>query len=102
MSKKITKENIALEDIRKLKCKKEQLNLLKEKLEYWNQKSLEIQSKFDFIIPNYIIGEIIEKEKSKDYLNLYYLINCAIINGRISESNGKKLKQLYSIKQSYL
>ena len=27
--------------------------------------------------------------------NLHYLVNCAVVNGRISESNGKIIKQIY-------
>ena len=55
-----------------------------------------IQSKFDFIIPDYLIDEIIESNRSKFYVNLRHLINCAIINGRISKENGTILKMFYS------
>ena len=72
-----------------------ELNTLQHKISEWNEKSLKIQSQFDFVLPNYIIDEIIENEVKKDYLNLHYLINCAVINGRITEKNGKLLKKIY-------
>ena len=45
---------------------------LKKQIELWNKKATFIQSQFDFIIPNYIIDEIIRKENSKNYSNLHY------------------------------
>ena len=86
------------EKIKDLEIKRVELNILKDEILEWNKKSMQIQSNFDFPLPQYLINEIIEKEKSKDYFNLYYLINCAVINGRISENNGKKIKQLYVMK----
>ena len=84
--------------IKDLEIKHIELNILKNEILEWNKKSWQIQSNFDFPLPQYLINEIIETEKSKDYFNLYYLINCAVINGRISEGNGKKIKQLYILK----
>ena len=86
------------EKIKDLEIKRIELNILKDEILEWNKKSMQIQSNFDFPLPQYLINEIIEKEKSKDYFNLYYLINCAVINGKISENNGKKIKQLYVMK----
>lgn len=77
------------------KVRKADFDKLHEDFLEWNQKAKEIQSKFDFILPNYIIDEIIENEQKKTYFNLYCLINCAVINGTISESNKKILKQIY-------
>ena len=81
--------------ITEIEYKQKELTELKRKIIDWKKKASIIQSNFDFILPNYIIDEIIENERNKDYLNLYYLINCAIINGRLSEENGKVLKQAY-------
>lgn len=86
------------EKINEIEFKRTELNLLQDEISEWNKKSSKIQSDFDFTLPQYLINEIIENEKSKDYFNLYYLINCAIINGRLSEENGKELKQEYLLK----
>lgn len=86
------------EKINEIELKRAKLNLLQDEISEWNKKSSKIQSNFDFTLPQYLINEIIENEKSKDYFNLYYLVNCAVINGRISENNGKKIKQLYVMK----
>lgn len=61
----------------------------------WQQKASEIQSRFDFVIPNYILDEIIEHENSNYKDNLYYLINCAVMNNRITIENAKKIREVY-------
>lgn len=86
--------------ITEIEYKQKELTKLKSRIIDWKKKASIIQSNFDFILPNYIIDEIIENERNKDYLNLYYLINCAIINGRLSEENGKVLKQEYLLTKS--
>ncbi|MEI3395874.1 MAG: hypothetical protein V8R82_09395 [Clostridia bacterium] len=68
---------------------------LKKQIELWNKKATFIQSQFDFIIPNYIIDEIISNEYSKNYSNLHYLINAAVVNKRLTKNNGNILKELY-------
>lgn len=99
MLKKKSSKNLLFLNISKqieeIEIKKNKLIELQDKLSEWRQKATNIQSQFSFILPNYIISEIIENEVKKDYLNLYYLINCAVINGRISEDEGKKIKQVY-------
>ncbi len=45
-----------------------------------------------FIIPNYIIDELVENKNNMSYSNLFCLINMAIINNRMSKYNAKKLK----------
>lgn len=81
-----------------IEYKQKELTELKRQIIDWKKKASIIQSNFDFILPNYIIDEIIENEGNKNYLNLYYLINCAIINGRLSEENGKELRKEYLLK----
>lgn len=61
----------------------------------WHQKANHIQSLFDFAIPNYILDEIIEQENSTCKDNLYYLINCAVMNNRITLENAKKIREVY-------
>lgn len=70
---------------------------LQNKSEEWNKKAAEIQLQFDFTIPNYILDEIIEQEnnKYKNKDNLYYLINCAVLNNSLTEENAKKLREIY-------
>ena len=94
MFKNILK-NLLSNPIEKSNYKKNEIEILEKKIYEWDTKSSQIQSKFKFIIPNYIIDEIIENEEKKDYLNLHYLVNCAVINGRISETEGNIIKQAY-------
>lgn len=68
----------------------------------WQQKASEIQSRFDFVIPNYILDEIIEHENSNYKDNLYYLINCAVMNNRITIENAKKIREVYWSRFFYL
>lgn len=81
--------------IKEFEHKQFELNNLQDEISEWNNKSIKIQSNFDFVLPNYIIDEILENENTKNYFNLHYLINCAVINGRITEDNGKLLKKIY-------
>lgn len=75
--------------------RKKELNDLQNRIIEFKEKAKKIQSCFDFTIPDYIIDEIIENEEKKEYINLHYLINLAVINGRISKDNGKIIKQKY-------
>lgn len=68
---------------------------LQNKLDTFNKEKEIIQSRFNFIIPDYLIDEIIESNTTKIYHNLNCLINCAIINGTLSKENGSILKQAY-------
>lgn len=74
---------------------KQNLLELKKQIEIWNKKANTIQSQFDFIIPNYIIDEIINNEYSKNYSNLHFLINAAVINNKLTKSDGNILKKFY-------
>ena len=71
------------------------LKEIQEEINDWNKKSKIIQSQFNFNIPDYLIDEIICYENEKDILNLYSIINCAVISGKITSDNGKKLKEVY-------
>ena len=66
-----------------------------EEVKIWKQKASKIQSHFDFAIPNYILDEIIEHEDSIFKDNLYYLINCAVMNNRITPANARKIREIY-------
>lgn len=66
-----------------------------DEVKSWNKKASEIQARFDFAIPNYILDEIIEQGDSTYKDNLYYLINCAVMNNRITIENAKKIREVY-------
>ncbi len=68
---------------------------LQNQIDEWNKKATKIQLQFDFTIPNYILDEIIEQENNKCKDNLYYLINCAVLNNSLTEENAKKLREIY-------
>ena len=95
MLKKMFKKKLLSNQIEEIEYKQMELKELKNKVSEWNYMAMKIQSKFDFILPNYIIDEILKNEEKKDYINLHYLVNCAVINGRISENNGKIIKNIY-------
>ncbi|MCI9087357.1 MAG: hypothetical protein HFJ32_02210 [Clostridia bacterium] len=61
----------------------------------WKEKASKIQSHFDFAIPNYILDEIIEHENNSYKDNLYCLINCAVMNNRITLENARKIREIY-------
>lgn len=95
MSQKMSRKDLLSDQIKEIEYKQAELKKLQNKISKWNQNFTKIQSKFDFILPNYIIDEIIENEEQKNYLNLHYLVNCAVVNGRISENNGRRIKEIY-------
>ena len=97
MFKKIFKHIFLSNKVETHKYNNLELQNLQDKVSTWNHKADIIQSKFNFILPNYIIDEIIESEEHKDFINLYLLVNCAVINNRITESDGKLIKQYYSL-----
>lgn len=68
---------------------------LQATLETWKQKQKIIQSQFDFIIPNYIIDEIIDLEMCKNYSNLHSLLFLAVDNKRLSKEQALLIKQIY-------
>ena len=98
MSKMNKRKNVLINTtdmLNNLKNKENELDKLQNKLSDWNQKAKKIQSKLNFTLPNYLIDEIIDNENTKNYLNLHSLINCAVINGRITKENAKLIKELY-------
>ena len=55
----------------------------------------EIQKKFKFEIPDYVLAEIVRTRNKVQKLNLSALINLAVINRRLTENNAKELKDTY-------
>lgn len=55
----------------------------------------EIQDKYDFVIPKYILKELINPNYDK--IDLCYLVNMAVINERFTEEEGRIIKQEYCI-----
>lgn len=72
------------------------LKILQSKVNLWNEKAAKIQTQFNFILPSYLIDEIIDQEHCKNYSNLYSLINLAVLTNKLSKENGKILKRAYS------
>lgn len=64
-----------------------------------NQRSKEIQSKYEFEIADYVLDEWCYAEKHNNFNNVIELINLARINNRISLENSNRLKQ--DIKKHY-
>jgi len=98
MSKMNKRKNVFINTtdmLNNLKNKENELDKLQNKLADWNQKAKKIQSQLNFTLPNYLIDEIIDNENTKNYLNLHSLVNCAVINGRITKENAKLIKELY-------
>lgn len=63
-----------------------------------NDKEIEcnkIQNKYDFVIPKYILVELIKPNYDK--IDLCYLVNMAVINERFTEEEGKILKERYCL-----
>lgn len=73
----------------------EKIKKLTNKILTWNIKANKIRGQFSFLIPDYLIDEIIENEADKNYNNLHYLCNMACICGRITEEECKLIKMTY-------
>ena len=58
-----------------------------------NQRSKEIQSKYEFEIPNYVLDEWCYAEKHNNFNNVIGLLNLAKTSNRISLENANRLKQ---------
>ena len=98
MSKINKRKNVSINTsnmLNTLKNKENELEKLQNKLGDWNQKAKQIQSKLNFTLPNYLIDEIIDNEFTKNYFNLHTLVNCAVINGRITKEDAKVIKEMY-------
>ena len=52
----------------------------------------QIQDEFDFVIPDYILQEIVQKEKRYIKENINALINLAKLNNRLSITQARILK----------
>ncbi len=52
----------------------------------------QIQDEFDFVIPDYILQEIVQKEKRYIKENINALINLAKLNNRLSINQARILK----------
>lgn len=62
---------------------------------YVKEIGTEIQEKFGFEIPFYILEEIALAKENIDKLRLGILINTAELNDKITSEQSKKLKQIY-------
>lgn len=73
---------------------KELQGLLAE-LEFIKAQGREIQKNFDFIIPDYILEEIVLTRNKLEKLSLQIMINMAVLNKRITKGQAIKLKKSY-------
>lgn len=74
-----------------IKAKQELINTTQNEIDIFNENRKNIQSKFSFEIPDYLIDDIVDA----NFDSLYVLINCAVINGHLSKENAEKLKSVY-------
>ena len=78
----------------------EDIKRLKEELYRRNIIKMNIQKEFDFIVPDYIIDDIIIEE---NYRHVCLMINMAKLNNELTENNAiilkEKIKQMYNIKK---
>ena len=73
---------------------KELQGLLAE-LEFIKAQGREIQKNFDFIIPDYVLEEIVLTRNKLEKLNLLIMINMAVLNNRITNIQASQLKSAY-------
>ena len=92
-----TIKNKQCNSVELFKEKRDEIIALQNRIREWKEKAKIIQSQFDFYVPEYVMDEIIEKGDSiyHNYDNLYCLINCAVLNKRISPKNANKIKEPY-------
>ena len=64
-------------------------------LEFIKAQGREIQKNFDFIIPDYILEEIVLTRNKLEKLSLQIMINMAVLNKRITKGQAIKLKKSY-------
>lgn len=93
--KEITSKVVDETNLKLIEQKRIDIENLKQKLNKFIQEKNKIQNNFNFVIPDYIIDEIIKVNENKLSLNLCCLINCAVVNGHLSKKNGNVLKQTY-------
>lgn len=74
-----------------IKAKEELINRTQNEINSFNENRKNIQSKFRFEIPDYLIDDIVDE----NFDSLYALINCAVVNGHLSKENADKLKSVY-------
>lgn len=71
------------------------ISYLQERLNYITTQGREIQKNFEFIIPNYVLEEIVDTQNKQQKTNLSAIINLAKINKRLTEEQANKLKEAY-------
>lgn len=73
----------------------EQNKILLKRIETTKKKEMEIQEKFKFIIPDYVLNEIAESDGRNRIKNINALINLAVLNKRITKENAETLKEVF-------
>lgn len=54
---------------------------------------IEIQKKFEFVIPDYVLDEIVLARNKLNKANLQLMINMAVLNNRLTNEQAKELKK---------
>lgn len=85
----------SLNNLNLIREKQNQIEDLQSQLNFFNSEKNKLQSQFDFIVPDYIIDEILETYKQDFFTNLNALINCAVVSGELSKENAIALKECY-------
>lgn len=83
-----------------IKIRKAQIQLIENEINTRKLEMEKFQQDFDFVIPDYILDEIIRQRGRKNNENLIALINLAVKNGSLSKENGKILKSTCQNKEN--
>ncbi|MBR2587869.1 MAG: hypothetical protein IKD77_01535 [Bacilli bacterium] len=59
---------------------------------------IEIQKKFEFVIPDYVLDEIVLARNKLNKANLQLMINMAVLNNRLTNEQAKELKNIFIMK----
>lgn len=81
--------------------KKEELERILKLEERIAKRGKEIQRKYTFEIPDYVLHEIVEKEEENSNDNIIALINLATVNNKILLENAKILKRDVKTRKVY-
>ncbi len=73
----------------------EELQELLIKMRHIIEQCEEIQKKFEFTIPNYVLEEIVFTKNKMEKCNLHLMINIAFLNNKLTKRQAQKLKKYY-------
>lgn len=59
------------------------------------KKCKDIQKKFEFTIPDYVLEEIVLTRNKEEKVNLCLMINIAVLNNKLTKGQARKIKNIY-------